>query len=157
MGYTHYWRDMPTEHSEARWEMFVEAVEHVYEELPEFADGYFEGEPLIIRNWEGKDEPEFSLEGIYFNGDDSKGLDHESFVIERVPSRPDFSFCKTARKPYDLLVCSTLLLYKHFWPEVQISSDGNFEDWESAIEHVKNVTGLHIDIFNNIDQIEELV
>lgn len=103
MGYTHYWRDMPAEHSEARWEMFVEAVKHVHEELP------------------------------------------------------DFAFCKTARKPYDLLVCSTLLLYKHFWPEVQISSDGDFEDWESAIEHVKNVTGLHIDIFNNIDQIKELV
>jgi hypothetical protein len=64
-------------------------------------------------------------------------LGHETFVIER-KARPQeghrkdedtlFSFCKTARKPYDLMVQACLILYKH--------SDGEMDDWTEAFKFV---------------------
>jgi len=78
----------------------------------------------------------------YWEDKTSHGLDHETFVLNRKVKQPDyqknmgksasFGFCKTARKPYDLMVTACLVLYKHHFPEVQISSDGNFEDWSAA-------------------------
>jgi len=50
-----------------------------------------------------------------------------------------FSCCKTARKPYDLMVTACLILYKYYFPYVQIGSDGNGEDWQQAWEFVAYV------------------
>jgi hypothetical protein len=51
MGYTSYISNMPKKHEQNRWNMFVEAVKHVYSELPkhsESAGGYYKTDPLII-------------------------------------------------------------------------------------------------------------
>lgn len=40
-----------------------------------------------------------------------------------------FECCKTARKPYDLLVCGALMALKYHFPNVEISSDGTAADW----------------------------
>jgi hypothetical protein len=161
LGFTHYLENQPKEHEQNRWNMFVEAVKHVASELPETTDtagGYHKDNPLVLGDWEGEGgEPIFNENGIRFNG--VGDLSHESFTLRRIPM-PDirkFDFCKTARKPYDLMVCSTLLLYWHFFKEegVKISSDGDHSDWEPAIDLVKEVTGLHIDWMENIDTIVE--
>ena len=44
---------------------------------------------------------------IKLNGDESKGLDHEDFVIDLIPG---FNFCKTNEKPYDIVVNAILKL-----------------------------------------------
>ena len=44
----------------------------------------------------------------------------------------DWSFCKTARKPYDLLVCACLIA-THEILGYDVSSDGDLEDWKPAI------------------------
>jgi len=157
VGYTSYWNTKSTEKlPQARWDMFIKAVKHVYAELPEqslSAGGYHTNDPLKICGGQGDDEPVFNSEQIWFNGDAEKKLDHETFSLHIIPE--EFSFCKTARKPYDLMVCATLLLYWHFFKEhgVKISSDGDLEDWKPAIELVKQVTGLHISWQENIDEI----
>jgi len=157
LGFTHYTNSESTKKlPQARWDMFVEAVKHVYAELPKqslSAGAYYEDDPLKICGGQGDGEPVFDSEQIWFNGDESQDLNHEIFQLCIFPS--PFSFCKTARKPYDLMVCATLLLYWHFFKEhgITISSDGDLEDWKPAIELVKQVTGLHISWQENIDEI----
>jgi hypothetical protein len=55
------------------------------------------------------------------------------------------SFCKTARKPYDILVCFTLLVFADTFPQeaFSFSSDGEFsnQEWQRAIEFYTDFTG----------------
>jgi len=47
---------------------------------------------------------------------------------------PGMTWCKTNRLPYDLLVCSMLILVNQFIPGLLvINSDGGIEDWEPAL------------------------
>lgn len=71
-----------------------------------------------------------STDGIInFNGEGDNG--HENLVLSRTPK--EFEFCKTNRKPYDLLVVATLVLYKYHFPKkVEISSDGGNEVWRKS-------------------------
>ena len=139
MGYTHYWyrvRSLDT----AKFAQFSADAKKLYEALPK---------GIVIRNGEGEGEPEFSSDAVCFNGDASEGLDHETFAIDQV-FRSDyeqtdgttgmlFDFCKTARKPYDLLVCSVLLALLHHFPECKVSSDGRSGEWRDALRFYQSV------------------
>ena len=74
---------------------------------------------------------------IRFNG--AGDLAHETFMVDRF-SR-EFEFCKTNRKPYDLAVCSVLILVSLYAEGGEISSDGLGEtytdsEWKDAWEFV---------------------
>lgn len=136
MGYTHYWERVKKDHNSIVWKKFVKdcielsKLSHLY-----FADlGDATGE---------KTKPEFSNTHICFNG---LGADaHETFILSKVYKKQkyddpkeayQFGFCKTARKPYDIMVCACLILYKYHFPtEVWISSDGGLEEdeWKDAL------------------------
>ena len=60
----------------------------------------------------------------------------------------DFNFCKTARKPYDLLVCACLIAAKKEL-NYEVHSDGKKEDWQPAIDFYNKVTGSGV-TFENI-------
>ncbi len=77
---------------------------------------------------------------------------HETFRIERdwKPQawqkdwRKDgiFSCCKTAYKPYDILVTACLIALKHSFPHVfTVTSDGTSHDWEDARRLCQHVLG----------------
>lgn len=76
---------------------------------------------------------------------DGKGeLGHEPFLLTSAPHEEDDKFgacmwfCKTARKPYDLLVCATLILVECYAPGMlKIHSDGDPEDWGPALEFAR--------------------
>jgi hypothetical protein len=153
MGYTHYWY-RPETLNAVTFRLFAEDVRQLLAHLPEHsssAGGYFEDDPLVIRGWNGTEEPEITSSLVLFNGDREQDLEHESCYIPRIfePQtweRPDpehenmyFQFCKTARKPYDLLVTATLIRFKHHFPEVDIGSDGYAKDW---IEGLKLCTAV---------------
>ena len=70
---------------------------------------------------------------IRFNGDESKGLDHETFVFE-FKEEDQSDFCKTARKPYDVFVCLCLISLANNLEGFTFSSDGDEEDWEQAVQ-----------------------
>ena len=55
---------------------------------------------------------------------------------------PGFDFCKTARKPYDVVVCAALLAIKHHQGDnVEIRSDGDFGDeWQPAYRLYRRAT-----------------
>ena len=84
---------------------------------------------IVICGWDGTGEPTIDETGLRLNGDGSRDLDHETLVINDA----SFSFCKTARKPYDAVVGAILISVKDHVPEAEIGSDGVWEyDWDAA-------------------------
>lgn len=73
-------------------------------------------------------------EHLIFNGLD--GDSHETFDFSRTkdtwllrsPESPDFSFCKTARKPYDKVIVAILKLADHCFEGFSWSSDGGEDE-----------------------------
>ncbi|MDP2692695.1 MAG: hypothetical protein Q8O88_03605 [bacterium] len=154
MGFTQYWY-RPVVLPKKNWEAFIEEINMLKDNLPEkgiTANGGYT-EPIEIAGWDGKsyDDPEAPIynkeeDTIYFNGVGDLG--HESVVIERVSKdepRKDgriFGFCKTNRKPYDTFVCLVLISFKRwFMDKVSISSDGDQEDWQPALDLYYKLTG----------------
>ena len=142
MGYTHYWKRPRNNFGSP--EMFGRLALDAKKII---AQGERDG--IRIRNAYGEGEPEFNEARFGINGDAlgtrtevsgalaPNDLAHESFIWEGIPSisewRKDepetFDFCKTAYKPYDVVVGAILIRAKHIYGYcVSISSDG---DWES--------------------------
>ena len=129
MGYTHYWyRKVGEDHNQKEWNTFgVQALRIVNKsEIP-------------LGDWDGENRPIFNFDRIELNGIGEDG--HEPLILHReVPEQPSyradepdyFEFCKTACKPYDLVVTAILLLYKHYFPTVKVSSDGDVENWKDG-------------------------
>jgi hypothetical protein len=98
----------------------------------------------------GEGEPRISDLEVWFNGDASENLDHETFALElfetgnykRVDETEEgvFCFCKTNRKPYDFAVMISLMVIKHhLGSDFKISSDGCLEDgWDEAIQYYES-------------------
>lgn len=131
MGYTHYWTLKKADNK--TWKEFVAACKELHKALPETSEtagGYYADGKIVICGWDGTGKPEFKLSGISFNGDEETGNNHETFLIEK--ENTDWNFCKTARKPYDLLVCACLIAAKEILG-YEVRSDGDFEDWKPAI------------------------
>lgn len=137
MGYTHYFGFKGKDKKVARilrW--------HSVKKL--FAELYKKEKLNFVIQFES-DIPEkyrFDDVEIFFNGIDDDG--HETFYLSRYASRmTGFTFCKTARKPYDVVVCSLLILLKHFYgndfflDSDGIDNNGLFNDmWKDALNVV---------------------
>lgn len=150
MGYTHYWNFEPnkvqdTEDLRKRFKRasnsikrFVKFINANKSDVYKICGGIGEGKPII-------NESE-----IWFNGDASQEFDHETFSLHW--NRPTYhgkwnDFCKTARKPYDLCVCFSLLTFSEIFPEAfDFSSDGTLLDkeWQNAVEMYSAFTGKEI-------------
>lgn len=84
--------------------------------------------------------------GLNFNGSRENG--HETFVVREHFSQNftdgrGFSFCKTAQKPYDVLVVACLIILKHYLGKnIDVASDGDKIDWVHGLELARAITGL---------------
>ena len=137
MGYTHYWY-IADEISQDSWDKFLGDFRLV---LPNFEN------TLDIQ---GDQKLQHDKDMIYLNGIGE--LSHETFLLERVTNitgftqRDDdgliFKFCKTALKPYDIAVCSALIIAKkHFDKSIMISSDGDNEEWKESKALCQKILG----------------
>lgn len=92
ISYTHYWTIVKGE----AWPQFIEDAKTIIAaaEIPLSQNGKSYTQPIIdIEN------------GIFFNGADGDDYD---FYIHMDDERSD-AFCKTGRRPYDLIVTAVLL------------------------------------------------
>jgi hypothetical protein len=153
MGYTNYYRT-PAVMDKEKFKTLAEELLVATGFLPgnkssaslTSCDGY-----VSLFGGNGTGEPIFNEDLICFNGDASKGYNHETFYIERVKDNPRvdeidenglvFDFCKTARKPYDLMAQISMLRLKHHFPECKISSDGDAKDWKNGKDLYKKIFG----------------
>lgn len=155
MGFTHYWTRKVIELNKVKWKKFIEDIGKVMKNMP----NHFEGDggdytqPIEICGGNGKGKPIFNMEEVCFNGKQcDEDLAHETFHIPRVydfgkdnisykkdywkKSKEIFDFCKTARKPYSFLAEVVLLLVQyHFNEQMNISSDGDGQDWKFAKDY----------------------
>ena len=131
MGYTHYWRqngEIPTEN----WDAITKCVKHLYKNLPN-------GIKIQVE-WDNAESPVANAKEIRFNGVGEAG--HETFLLEKNPSS-HFEFCKTARKPYDLVVQMVLTIIYHYASKyISVSSDGGPEDWEICDDECQKMFGF---------------
>lgn len=140
MGYTHYWRSTRTLTTDEMGDIagmarriIAEAEgkpgEHNYDDSP--------ARPLVICGGNGTGKPELTKERIVLNGQ-GPDLDHETFAISREVT--DFEFCKTAQKPYDVVVTAILTVLATSYG-FKVSSDGEIEDWQRGIDLAERAVG----------------
>jgi hypothetical protein len=143
MRYTHYFNFVDNfKPSKKQVTEAVTLVNALLSNLPQHsnsAGGHYTDELLIVQL--GEDDisrPIVDKNVITFNG--VGDLAHETFYFELSKrSVHGFEFCKTARKPYDLAVISTLTILKYvFGDGLSIRSDGDADDWESALPTTLN-------------------
>jgi hypothetical protein len=143
MGYTHYWhRAVGSEISREAWAAICADATVLVAASPC---------ELLFEYDEPGTKPLIDDILIRFNGAGDEG--HEDFLFERVaPEQWDyergnpsvFAFCKTAHKPYDHVVCGVLASIKKHAPSVDITSDGDLEDWRGALDWASKVLGRDV-------------
>lgn len=116
MGYTHYWDG---EIGECIPDVAIDIL------IPILTNAY--ESKLIQLEYGSHLPPIICKEKIQFNGIGENG--HETFYV--VGGHTGFDFCKTARKPYDLYVCISLLVLNHY-TNIRLSTDGDVENWMPA-------------------------
>ncbi len=83
--------------------------------------------------------------GIEVNG--KQDLAHESFILREHVNQNESGFCKTARKPSDVVVAACLLILKyHLKDGFVLGSDGTQSDFADAVELASRVTRRKIKI-----------
>ena len=137
MGYTSYWK-IEEELDKEKFAILSEELQVATGLLPTKSTSAQQDHKGVIylAGGNGEGEPIFTKDLICFNGKDDEA--HETFMI-RQKGNDDFEFCKTNRKPYDLMVCFSLLRLKHHFPDANISSDGTAKDWLAAKKFYKKV------------------
>ena len=125
MGYTHYF-EKKNGLKNSKFLDFIGDLRKVLKDTEGVLQfEYDEAKPIQV-----------SVKGVRFNGIGDDG--HETFLL--TPTASDFDFCKTACKPYDKYVVASLALAKyHFGEDIQVSSDGEAEDWEEGLALLKEV------------------
>jgi len=82
---------------------------------------------------------------------------HESFTFKRIDRNDfEFNFCKTAYKPYDIAVNAFLIIAKHHMGnDLNVSSDGDIEEWADAMNLCNNFLGYGNDFYFGYTREEE--
>ncbi len=138
MGYTHYIYQKP-ELSLEQFKLFSDDCRTITE-LSNIS---------IQFDLDNNNPPQMTQKIVRFNGIGEAG--HETFWLERTftPEQYDeiengfyFSFCETARKPYDEIVVACLYSAKYnFGSKIHLESDGKEKDRMVGRELFVNATG----------------
>lgn len=121
MGYTHYWQKLQA----------LDRVEFAAFSNDARSLAYACEIPIAYEYDQAEHPPIFTDSEIRFNGVADNGC--ETFSV--TADQEDFDFCKTAREPYDVLVCAVLIAFKHRFGElVEVSSDGSWDGYTYTVE-----------------------
>ena len=141
MGYTHYWKfNLDYEINSEKWKEIINDFNKILDveiDIPE-NDKYDGTDGMTrLRNILEQDSDqrlEITDKEIRFNGREENDRGHETISLQRKSDKSlqdptdkkyIFDFCKTARKPYDIVVCCLLIILKHrLGNMIEISSDG---------------------------------
>ena len=144
MGYTHYWTFPKSKkgtlaETEKAYQLAISQCRRVVK-------GYnaevtaIGGDTLRLSGDTVSSEVD-QYKGINFNGTDD--LSHEDFYLNEHLKQNEFNFCKTARKPYDIVVTACLSILKHYLGDrIEVSSDGDFSDWNLGTDLAKRILDI---------------
>lgn len=108
MGYTRYWninRKLTQNREDTKFEI-----------------------EMLDKNGQGINSPIITETEIWLNGDLDEDLDYETFSIMTTGNNSKYGFCKTARKPYDVVVNAILKILKDYKWVYNVDSDGLNEE-----------------------------
>jgi hypothetical protein len=138
MGYTHYWYRAS--------ELDAKKFSNASDDCGGICRVFQNNGVGLAYEFDTIKDPVFTDDEIRFNGIGDNG--HETFYFpksftSRGPTFGDkpFGFCKTAYKPYDVAVCACLIILKYWFPDIDVSSDGEMQDWQNALDAVKDAYG----------------
>jgi len=143
MGYTHYW-DKKSEVDENEYKAALKDIAKIVNSKKNIlADG----------NGDKGTKPTTAGE-ISFNGIDANS--HETFFLPKTAGEmKSFDFCKTARKPYDVVVTACLCRLGEV-KGISVSSDGSPSEWKEGVELAAKVLGRKVSIpLKNEEEEEE--
>lgn len=140
MGYTHYWT-FKTKPNAVAYARAIRDINKLARYKKDILSGYSAHAPVGVYG------------GALINGirEDS----HEDFSLPGLPQdamnplwqggRGGFNFCKTAMKPYDVVIVAALAILKYrLGDKIDISSDGTPKDWKEGVNLARKVTRLRI-------------
>lgn len=140
MGYTHYWRfkkpsDITARQLESLYQLAIRQCNRLIKSYNANLKLIDSKHPYRLSGYSVHSS---QYGGINFNG--TAELSHECFVLrEHFNQNEAFNFCKTAQKPYDIMVTACLLLLKHYLGNaIEISSDGYKHNWTVGWLEIKN-------------------
>jgi hypothetical protein len=132
MGYTHYFPQV-NKCEDRDWRSIRLGMLEVLNSkgIPPLAGGLAEEDSV----------PDITDDRIWFNG---VGKDsHETMAVYR--DKLGSNFCKTSRKPYDVVVVALLCIMNHVAPySWDIGSDGDKHEWEDGLALARSATGWNI-------------
>lgn len=146
MGYTHYWSFKPIPKGQAK---SVEALyQHAIAECALIARRYQSNFPKghegRLSGYSANTNPK-QYAGLHINGRGENA--HEDFCMREHFKQNKGGFCKTARKPYDLVVVACLATLKYRLGDlIRLGSDGDEIDWEAGVKYAAKVLRRAIQI-----------
>lgn len=141
MGYTHYW-DIKSPLEQKTFKLFTDDVKKIINFVSNKKNKNYIRLTGIDGSESEESNPYVNDDGVFLNGFDLDA--HETFCIKQKDIGSDF--CKTQRKPYDKVVTAILLLFKEYFPDVVLISDGTEEDWEFGKKLCYESTGKDLNI-----------
>lgn len=155
MGYSHYWH-RPEVLDRDRFNKLCDDMKELLSATPQFsqsAGGYYSDIPITLVDVEiAESHGDGKSAIIVFDGLDEEGEPYCSFALPQILSPEEYAgysrnaygvlqWCKTARLPYDVVVCAALMRVRHYFGEVLVQSDGKAKDWEDAVRLYRTVFG----------------
>ena len=145
MGYTHYWRFHKPERKLGAMEVADKKYKKAILECQRIARTYNRRMKEEGRDWDrlsgfSAHVPVGKYGGLEINGKQEQA--HEPFTmrehfrqaLELGYTKNGFDFCKTARKPYDIVVTACLAVLKYRLGDlITVSSDGDAQDWDAGV------------------------
>ena len=141
MGYTHYWsfKNIPKGKTEQVEKLYQQAIKDI-QKIAKVYNSYFESGD--DRRLSGYTAYSNKYGGVKINGSGDNA--HEDFYLSQYYKQNRLNnsggFCKTAYKPYDLVVTAALSVLKYRLGDlIVVGSDGQAEDWKLGVEFASKV------------------
>lgn len=146
MGYTHYWsfKARPkglAKQTEETYQLAVRQCQKLIRSYNKDLKAIDNKHPNRLSGFSAHTK-RLEYNGLEVNG--TQDLSHEKFYLrEHYSQNESFNFCKTASKPYDIVVVACLVILKHYLSElIEVSSDGESKDWSSGLMLAKQYTKI---------------
>jgi len=149
MGYTHYWAFKAPKKAKGNADKAEKLYLKAITDCTKVIKSYYKehkGTDLSLAGFSAHCK-NGKYGGLDVNG---KGdLGHENlYLLEHFRQAVDegFQFCKTAEKPYDIVVVACLAILKYRLKDlIDVSSDGDATGWNNGVELARQVLKLKID------------
>lgn len=142
MGYTHYWSFVKTKKeskkNEASYQKAIRACNKI---IQGYNKAVKEQDPKHYARLSGYSAYTSDYGGLQVNG--AGDYSHEEFLMREHFNQNGSDFCKTANKPYDVVVVACLIVLKHYLGNAfNVSSDGQRPDWVDGLDLATKYTKI---------------